>query len=141
MSQQKQQIRSNPPKRKTIRDFFAQILNGIFKHVLKVKKNIHQNKKTCSCLNKSREGASTNLHMYQPKINPPEFPTISPQANGIPESPEKKPMKSRKEDFWSSRMPPRTPQDGPTWLGSYSAGVGKCPMTWDYWTSPEKVAI
>ena len=21
------------------------------------------------------------------------------------------------------------------------AGIGKCPMTWEYWTSPEKVAI
>ena len=21
------------------------------------------------------------------------------------------------------------------------SGVGKCPMTWEYWTSPEKVAI
>jgi hypothetical protein len=77
MSQQKQQIRSNPPKRKTIFDVFAQILNGIFKHVLKVKKNIHQNKKTC--LNKSREGASTNLDMYQPKINPPRISHNFPQ--------------------------------------------------------------
>ena len=26
-------------------------------------------------------------------------------------------------------------------IATPKTGVGKCPMTWEYWTSPERVAI